>query len=75
MEEACVYLKKTRKAITLTMLLLLLTKRKSLLTDCGWLLDRLKMKVVNMITESKNSMPLSWEELGSELEILDVTTT
>jgi hypothetical protein len=74
MEEAYVYSRKTKVVTILTMPLLPLTKKKSLSTDCGLLLDLLKMKTASMTTEFKNSTLSNWVELGSELETLDVTT-
>jgi len=75
MEEAYVYWRKTKKAITWIMLLQLLIKKKSLSIDCGLLRGLLKMKTVNMTIEFKNLTPLSWEELDSESEISDATNT
>ena len=74
MEEAYVYSRKTKVVTILTMPLLPLTKKKSLSTDYGLLLDLLKMKTASMTTEFKNSTLSNWVELGSELETLDVTT-
>jgi len=74
MEEAYVYSRKTKVVTILTMLLLPLTKKKSLSIDCGLLLDLLKMKTANMTTEFRNSTLSNWVELGSELETLDVIT-
>ena len=72
MEEAYVYSRKTKVVTILTMLLLLLNKKKSLSTDYGLLLDLLKMKTANMTTEFRNSTLSNWVELDSELETLDV---
>jgi hypothetical protein len=74
MEEAYVYSRKTKVVTILTMLLLPLTKRKSLSIDCGLLQGLSKMKTVNMTTEFRNSTLSNWVESGLELETLDVTT-